>query len=72
MPDGPFVVSRAGDLSLAFVDKDGNRQVASIGTGFPILVDVLTDLLRDILEEIRAVRVAIEVITEVEDATTRR
>ena len=61
----PIVVRRSGDASLVFTDKDGNRQTAAIGKGFPVLVDEVIDLLRDLLEEMRQVRLAIEVITEV-------
>ena len=69
---GPIVVRRSGDFSLVFTDKDGNRQTASVGQGFPVLVDVLTDLLRDLIEEVHGVKVQLEILTEVEDITTRR
>lgn len=61
----PIVTRRSGDASLTFVGADGLRKVVDFETGFPVLVDVLTDLLRDLLEEMRAVKAAIEVITEV-------
>lgn len=68
----PIVVRRSGDAALIFTGKDGLRKTVDFETGFPVLVDVLTDLLRDLIEEVHGVKVQLELITEVEDVTTRR